>query len=64
MDQWASATANFYYFSNSKSLTSLVGYAAIDADTTWLVPFADYLSCDASGKNDGATSIDIFGLNN
>jgi hypothetical protein len=50
--------------SKSKSLSGLVGYAAVDADSTWLDPFANYLTCDPSGNNSGDTSIDIFGLNN
>lgn len=45
-------------------MNALVGYAAIDADDTWLVPFANYLSCDPSNTNSDATSIDLFGLNN
>jgi len=47
------------YPRNSKSLSSLVGYAAIDGDATWIVPLANYLSCDSAN-----TAIDIFGLNN
>ena len=49
---------------NSKSSTALVGYAAVDADSTWLDPLANYLTCDPSGNGSGASSIDIFGLNN
>ena len=49
---------------NSKSLSTLVGYAAIDGDATWIVPLASYLSCDPSGSNSGNDVIDIFGLNN
>ncbi|KAH8992101.1 carbohydrate-binding module family 43 protein/Glycoside hydrolase family 72 protein [Lactarius akahatsu] len=48
----------------SKSSSALVGYAAIDGDDTWIVPLANYLSCDPSGGNSGGTAIDIFGLNN
>lgn len=48
----------------SKNYSGLVGYAAVDADSSWLVPFANYLTCDPSGNNSGDTSIDIFGLNN
>ncbi|GJE87723.1 glycoside hydrolase family 72 protein [Phanerochaete sordida] len=48
----------------SKNSPALVGYAAIDADDDWLVPLANYLSCDPSGGNSGATSLDLFGLNN
>lgn len=49
---------------NSKSLPGLVGYAAVDADSSWLDPFANYLTCDPNGNGAGDTSIDIFGLNN
>ncbi|KAI0343991.1 hypothetical protein BDW22DRAFT_1328054 [Trametopsis cervina] len=48
----------------SKSSSALVGYAAIDADLSWLSPFANYLSCDTTGKNSDATALDLFGLNN
>jgi 1,3-beta-glucanosyltransferase GAS1 len=50
--------------SASKSSSALVGYAAIDADDDWLVPLANYLSCDPSGSNSGSTALDLFGLNN
>ncbi|KAH8120521.1 glycoside hydrolase family 72 protein [Phellopilus nigrolimitatus] len=43
----------------SKNLDILVGYAAIDADRSWLDPLANYLSCDSD-----AESLDLFGLNN
>ncbi|OCB85209.1 glycoside hydrolase family 72 protein [Sanghuangporus baumii] len=43
----------------SKNLNILVGYAAIDADRSWLDPLANYLSCDSDEE-----SLDIFGLNN
>jgi hypothetical protein len=49
---------------NSKSSSALVGYAAIDGDATWRDPLANYLSCDPSGQNSGATAIDLYGLNN
>jgi len=48
----------------SKSSSALVGYAAVDADSSWLDPLANYLSCDPDGNNSGATALDIFGLNN
>ncbi|KAI0702424.1 Glucanosyltransferase-domain-containing protein [Cytidiella melzeri] len=48
----------------SKKSSALVGYAAIDADDSWLGPFANYLSCDTTGQNSDATSLDLFGLNN
>ncbi|CAL1696352.1 unnamed protein product [Somion occarium] len=48
----------------SKSSSALVGYAAIDGDSTWIDPLANYLSCDPSGGNSGNTAIDLFGLNN
>lgn len=48
----------------SKSSSALVGYAAIDGDTTWRDPLASYLSCDPSGGNSGTTAIDLYGLNN
>lgn len=48
----------------SKNLAGLVGYAAVDADSSWLDPFANYLSCDSNGNGAGDTAIDIFGLNN
>ena len=50
--------------SKSKSSGALVGYAAVDADSTWLDPFANYLTCDPNGNGSGDTSIDLFGLNN
>ncbi|EIW86348.1 glycoside hydrolase family 72 protein [Coniophora puteana RWD-64-598 SS2] len=49
---------------NSKGSSALVGYAAIDGDESWRDPLASYLSCDPSGSNSGATSIDLYGLNN
>ncbi|KAH7916492.1 carbohydrate-binding module family 43 protein/Glycoside hydrolase family 72 protein [Hygrophoropsis aurantiaca] len=49
---------------NSKSSSALVGYASIDGDATWLDPLANYLSCDPSGTNSGASAIDLYGLNN
>lgn len=45
-------------------MTTLVGYASIDADPNWRFANADYLSCDLSGTNSGATAIDLYGLNN
>ncbi|OBZ79073.1 1,3-beta-glucanosyltransferase gel4 [Grifola frondosa] len=48
----------------SISSSALVGYAAIDGDSTWVDPLANYLDCDPSGSNSGDTSIDLFGLNN
>ncbi|KAG2045291.1 carbohydrate-binding module family 43 protein/Glycoside hydrolase family 72 protein [Suillus americanus] len=48
---------------NSIKSSALVGYASIDGDPTWLDPLANYLSCDPSGSNSGATSLDLFGLN-
>jgi 1,3-beta-glucanosyltransferase GAS1 len=49
-------------FSTSKGSSALVGYAAIDG--SWRRAFADYLACDPSGGNSGATALDIYGLNN
>ncbi|KAL4068413.1 carbohydrate-binding module family 43 protein [Scleroderma yunnanense] len=49
---------------NSIKSSALVGYAAIDGDADWIVPLANYFSCDPSGSNSGATAIDLFGLNN
>ncbi|KAI9572583.1 carbohydrate-binding module family 43 protein/Glycoside hydrolase family 72 protein [Boletus coccyginus] len=49
---------------NSIQSTALVGYAAIDGDSSWILPLAEYLSCDPSGANSGSTAIDIYGLNN
>ncbi|KAJ7042634.1 1,3-beta-glucanosyltransferase [Mycena alexandri] len=48
----------------SISSSALVGYAAIDGAADFLVPLANYLSCDSSGSNSGASAIDLFGLNN
>jgi len=47
----------------SKSSSVLVGYAAINGDATFRGDLANYLSCDPSGSNSGATAIDIYGLN-
>jgi hypothetical protein len=49
---------------HSKSLSTLIGYAAIDGDDSWIVPLATYLSCDPSNNNSNSTAIDLFGLNN
>ncbi|KAI6010180.1 carbohydrate-binding module family 43 protein/Glycoside hydrolase family 72 protein [Pisolithus marmoratus] len=49
---------------NSIKSSALIGYAAIDGDPSWIVPLANYLSCDPSGSNSGATAIDLYGLNN
>jgi hypothetical protein len=51
-------------YRQSINSTALVGYAAIDGTADFLVPLAEYLSCDPSDTNSGASSIDIFGLNN
>jgi len=48
----------------SKSSSALVGYAAIDGASDFRDPVANYLSCDPSGGNSGATAIDLYGLNN
>ncbi|KAJ3551455.1 hypothetical protein NP233_g13079 [Leucocoprinus birnbaumii] len=48
----------------SKGSNALVGYASIDGGQGFRVPLADYLSCDPSGSNSGATAIDLYGLNN
>ena len=56
--------SRFTAHSKSKSSSALVGYAAVDADSSWLDPFANYLTCDPNGKGAGDSSIDIFGLNN
>lgn len=52
------------FLRTSKKLNIFVGYAAIDGDDTWIVPLADFLSCDPSGTNSGSTAIDFYGLNN
>ncbi|KAF8139839.1 carbohydrate-binding module family 43 protein/Glycoside hydrolase family 72 protein [Boletus edulis] len=49
---------------NSIKSTALVGYASIDGDPSLVLPLAEYLSCDPSGSNSGATAIDLYGLNN
>jgi len=49
---------------NSKSSSVLVGYAAIDGPANFRNDLANYLTCDPSGGNSGATAIDIYGLNN
>ncbi|KAJ3792261.1 glycoside hydrolase family 72 protein, partial [Lentinula aff. detonsa] len=49
---------------NSISSSALVGYAAIDGDSTFRVPVANFLSCDPSNANSSSTSIDLYGLNN
>ncbi|TFK93557.1 carbohydrate-binding module family 43 protein [Polyporus arcularius HHB13444] len=49
---------------NSISSSALVGYAAIDGDDNWVLPLAEYLSCDPTNANSGSSAIDLFGLNN
>lgn len=49
---------------NKISSSALVGYAAIDGDDNWVLPLAEYLSCDPTSANSGGSSIDLFGLNN
>ncbi|KAM5532182.1 hypothetical protein V8D89_014138 [Ganoderma adspersum] len=49
---------------NKISSSALVGYAAIDGDDNWVLPLAEYLSCDPTSANSGDSSIDLFGLNN
>ncbi|KAF7319200.1 1,3-beta-glucanosyltransferase [Mycena chlorophos] len=44
--------------------SALVGYADIDGPSAFRDAVAEYLACDPSNKNDGSTSIDLFGLNN
>ncbi|KAG6332809.1 hypothetical protein ID866_6281 [Astraeus odoratus] len=51
------------YLKSIKS-PALVGYAAIDGEADWIVPLANYLSCDPSGSGSGDSAIDLFGLNN
>ncbi|KAL0577596.1 1,3-beta-glucanosyltransferase [Marasmius crinis-equi] len=48
----------------SKSSSALVGYAAIDGSPDFRNALANFLSCDSSGQNSDATSIDLYGLNN
>ncbi|KAK1232387.1 1,3-beta-glucanosyltransferase [Marasmius sp. AFHP31] len=48
----------------SKQSSALVGYAAIDGSVDFRNTLANYLSCDLSGQNSDATSIDLYGLNN
>ncbi|KAF7289228.1 1,3-beta-glucanosyltransferase [Mycena indigotica] len=49
---------------NSIGSSALIGYADIDGASSFRDAVSAYLSCDPSGKNDGSTSIDLFGLNN
>ncbi|KAJ6474359.1 1,3-beta-glucanosyltransferase [Mycena sanguinolenta] len=44
--------------------SALVGYADIDGAADFRDAVSQYLSCDPSGQGSGATSIDLFGLNN
>jgi len=44
--------------------TALVGYAAIDGIAGFVLPLAEFLSCDPSSTNSANSSIDLFGLNN
>ncbi|KAF8209822.1 glycoside hydrolase superfamily [Mycena galopus ATCC 62051] len=48
----------------SISSSALVGYADIDGTSNFRDAVANYLQCDPSGTGSGATSIDLFGLNN
>lgn len=50
------------YLSAKKS-SALVGYAAINGAANWRDAMANYLSCDPSSSNSGATAIDLYGLN-
>jgi hypothetical protein len=50
--------------SASKSSSALVGYSAIDGAADFKSALAEFFSCDPAGGNSGATSIDIYGLNN
>ncbi|KAF8167834.1 Glucanosyltransferase-domain-containing protein [Crassisporium funariophilum] len=47
----------------SKGSSVLVGYAAINGASTFREPLANYLTCDPSGSNSEASSIDLYGLN-
>ncbi|KAF8807668.1 glycoside hydrolase family 72 protein [Phlegmacium glaucopus] len=47
----------------SKGSAALVGYAAIDGTSDFIVPLANFLSCDPSNSNSDSTSIDLYGLN-
>lgn len=47
----------------SKKLNPLVGYAAINGQSDFRMPLANYLSCDPANGNSDATAIDIYGLN-
>ncbi|KAJ7617375.1 1,3-beta-glucanosyltransferase [Roridomyces roridus] len=51
------------YLASIKS-SALVGYADIDGASSFRDAVSTYLSCDPTGSNSDATSIDIFGLNN
>jgi hypothetical protein len=48
---------------NSKKSSALVGYAAIDGGVDFRNVLAEFLSCDLTGQNSGATAIDLYGLN-
>ncbi|KAF7325016.1 1,3-beta-glucanosyltransferase [Mycena kentingensis (nom. inval.)] len=43
--------------------SALIGYADIDGASSFRDAVSQYLSCDPTSKNDGSTSIDLFGLN-
>ncbi|KAF8973849.1 glycoside hydrolase family 72 protein [Flammula alnicola] len=47
----------------SKGSSALVGYAAINGDSSWRGELANFLTCDPSGGNSDSTSIDLYGLN-
>lgn len=48
---------------SAKGSSALVGYAAINGAANWRDALANYLSCDPSSSNSGATAIDLYGLN-
>jgi hypothetical protein len=48
----------------STGSSTLVGYGSIDMASDVKLALANFLSCDPTGKNDGSTAIDLFGLNN
>lgn len=58
------ATRDVKAYLNTIKSSVLVGYAAINGDPSWILPLAEYLSCDPSGGNSGSIAIDLYGLNN
>ncbi|KAJ7913603.1 hypothetical protein B0H13DRAFT_2466639 [Mycena leptocephala] len=62
LDQAAARDVRMYL--KSISSPALIGYADIEGASSFRDDVAQYLSCDPTGANEGASAVDLFGPNN